>query len=311
MLPTRSEFNSHAFHAALAKHNIVRIAPRTPTTQWVEEEKLALTWRLREGSFLESLCAEVAAMMHEIPTEPNHFVTWFESLVESGPGQGDPLFDWLATDATLPQLNWFLTQEAAGEAGFEDLLAYTQVKLPVQAKLECARNLWDEMGHGKAEAMHGPMLERMVLALGLSPLIETTAWESLALSNAMLCMALTRRFAFHSIGALGVIELTAPGRMAKVSKGMRRLGLDGKIRAYFDLHAALDVSHSRCWNREIIYPLVLADPKCARAIAEGALIRLYCGQQCFERYRHQFGLCTTALHRNDSITASGMNYAEL
>jgi hypothetical protein len=65
---------------------------------------------------------------------------------------------------------------------------------------------------------------------------------------------------------------------------MRRLGLSGRARAYFDLHAALDVSHSRAWNREVIRPLVEADPACGQFIAEGALMRLVCGERCFERY---------------------------
>jgi hypothetical protein len=65
---------------------------------------------------------------------------------------------------------------------------------------------------------------------------------------------------------------------------MKRLGLDGRMRAYFDLHAALDVSHARAWIREIILPLVEADPSCARSIAEGAMMRLVCGARCFERY---------------------------
>ena len=46
-------------------------------------------------------------------------------------GQGDPLFPWLAEKAGADQLRWFFEQEAAGEAGFDDLVAYTQVKLPL------------------------------------------------------------------------------------------------------------------------------------------------------------------------------------
>lgn len=290
MSPTPSEFQTHTFQASLAHYNLSRITPALPSADWIKDEQLAHGWKLREGHFIESLRTEVAPMVLDVARNPQQFVAWFESLSESGPGQGDALFDWLAVDATLPEMRWFLTQEAAGEAGFDDLLACTQVKLPLGAKLECARNFWDEMGHGKAAAMHGPMLDNMVSALALSPTIATTGWQSLALSNAMLGMALTRRYAFHSIGALGAIELTAPGRMLKVSQGMRRLGMNAKLRAYFDLHAALDVSHSRCWNREIIASLVLANPDCAPAIAEGALIRLRCGQRCFEDYRHHFGL---------------------
>src|SRR3546814_13677559 len=60
---------------------------------------------------------------------------------------------------------------------------------------------------------------------------------------------------------------------------------DLRERHYFDLHAVLDVKHSEAWNREAIGPLVAEDERRARAIAEGALIRLRCGARCFERYR--------------------------
>src|ERR1044071_199244 len=69
------------------------------------------------------------------------------------------------------------------EAGFEDLLAMTQVKMPVQAKLEMARNFWDEMGRGSEKGMHGPMLERLAGFFQLSPTPETVVPEALALGN--------------------------------------------------------------------------------------------------------------------------------
>jgi hypothetical protein len=190
-------------------------------------------------------------------------------------------------------MRWFLTQEAAGEAGFEDLTAYAQVRLPVRAKLELARNYWDEMGRGNPKGMHGPMLDQLVVALGLEPTIDTTAWESLALANAMTAMATTRRYAWHAVGALGVIELTAPARSAATAAGLRRLGISGKVRHYFDLHAVLDVKHSQAWNQEAIGPLVAEDPRRAAAIAEGALIRLRCGERCFARYRAELGMADT------------------
>jgi hypothetical protein len=228
-------------------------------------------------------------MIPEAIGDADRFAAWFESLVDTGPGQRHPLFQFLADEATMPEMRWFLTQEAAGEAGFDDLLACTQVKLPVRAKLECARNYWDEMGHGKQNAMHGQLLDKMVLELELHPTPESTVWESLALSNTMLGLAMTRRYTYQSIGALGVIELTAPRRVRQVSVGMRRLGLSGQARAYFDLHAALDVSHARAWIREIIRPLVDAEPNCAPFIAEGAMMRLVCGERCFNRYGQELG----------------------
>ncbi len=166
----------------------------------------------------------------------------------------------------------------------------TQVKLPVRPKLELARNYWDEMGRGNIRGMHGPMLDTLVETLQVDPTIENTVWESLALANAMTAMATSRRYAWHSVGALGVIELTAPGRSALVAQGLRRIGLSDRERRYFDLHAVLDVKHSADWNREVLGPAVEEDPRRATAIAEGALIRLRCGLACFERYRdHLWG----------------------
>lgn len=272
------------FHRQLARFNVSRVAVSAPSTRWLANLETEFEYRVSEGNYLEALRLQVASLLpqHAVSTDP--FILWFETLAIDGPGQQHDLFDWLAHGASLPQMRWFLTQEAAGEAGFDDLLAYTQVKLPLQAKLECARNYWDEMGHGKQSAMHGQMLDRMVHELGLKPGIDTTVWQTLALSNTMIGLATTRRYTYQSIGALGVIELTAPSRVKKVSIGMKRLGLDGRLRAYFDLHAALDVSHGAAWIREVIRPLVDADPGCARFIAEGALMRLACGERCFDRY---------------------------
>src|SRR3546814_12914023 len=70
-----------------------------------------------------------------------------------------------------------------------------------------------------------------------------------------------------------------------LAKGLRRIGLSDRERRYFDLHAVLDVKHSEAWNREVIAPLIAEDPRRARTIAEGALIRVTCGDRCFERHR--------------------------
>jgi pyrroloquinoline quinone (PQQ) biosynthesis protein C len=143
------------------------------------------------------------------------------------------------------------------------------------------------MGRGNPKGMHGPLLDVLVERLGLEPRIEATCWESLALANAMTAMAASRRYAFHSVGALGAIELTAPGRSADTAAALKRLGFTGRERHYFDLHAVLDVRHSEEWNKEVLAPLVEDDPERAVAIAEGALIRLRCGSRCYERYRSE------------------------
>jgi pyrroloquinoline quinone (PQQ) biosynthesis protein C len=287
----RPDPDPHAFHSELSRFNAARLTPGHIRPEWAAELRADLQMRTAEGYFAEIERARVIADAERAPRDPQRFVRWFEQLRERGPGQGDPLFPWLANEATMEQMRWFLTQEAAGEAGFDDLVAMAQVKIqPVRAKLEMARNYWDEMGRGHERGIHGLMLHAVVKALGLRPAVEDTVWESLALANLMVALAANRRYAYQAVGALGVIEMTAPGRVAQVNDGLKRLGAPTEARLYFQLHTELDVKHSRAWNGEVLFSLVEADPAVARPIAEGALMRLACGARCFLRYRGHFGL---------------------
>jgi hypothetical protein len=146
------------------------------------------------------------------------------------------------------------------------------------------------MGQGMPSGMHGPMLERLGHSLELALLPDEICKEALALANLMVALAANRHYTYQSIGALGVIELTAPGRAVQVNAGLKRLGIQGDARRYYALHSTLDIKHSAAWNREVLRPLVQAEPRCARLIAEGALMRLFAGARCFERYRHELGL---------------------
>ncbi len=277
--------DADALHKGLARWNHRRLSPQAPSETWREELDEERRMKGLEAEFVEAFRSHIAPLVEAVPADAEAFVAWFETLKAHGPGQWDPLFDWLEGSASLEDIKWFLTQEAAGEAGFDDLVALTQVKIPDRAKLELARNYWDEMGRGHAKGMHGPMLERTNVALGLSPRIEATLWQSLCLANTMTAFATTRRYAWHSIGALGVVELTAPTRVACVDAGLKRVGVSPEARKYFALHAHLDVEHSKAWNAEALIPLVAEDPSRARFIAEGAIMRLICGEQCFETYR--------------------------
>jgi hypothetical protein len=288
--PTQIDREPDKLHHRLTAMNRRRFSPSTPNDGWDREFAGGTILMRQEHHFLESERRAIARRAASAPRDPVAFLAWFETLKLNGPGQHDPLFPWLATHASLDQMRWFLKQEVAGEAGFDDLVALTQLGMGQRAKLELARNYWDEMGRGNAKGMHGPMLKMLSDALELEACPAPIVWEALALANTMAGLAADRHYAFHSIGALGVIELTAPGRASKVGHGLTRLGVGADDRHYFDLHAILDVKHSEAWNREIILPLIEEDSARAPLIAEGALMRLSCGARCFERYRREFGL---------------------
>jgi hypothetical protein len=268
----------------------MRLAPASPKADWRSDLEEELALRAIELGWIEEQRALIAPIANRAPRDAAQFVAWFEQLRDFGPGQHDPLFPWLAEHATLHQLRWFLRQEVAGEAGFEDLVAMTQLRLPDRPKLELARNYWDEMGRGKPGGMHGPMLAKLAGDLELAQLPDDIVWESRALGNLLCGLAANRQYTYQSIGALGVIELTAPGRAELVNKGLKRLGVKTGTRQYYALHATLDVKHSAAWNREVMKPLVASNPELAPLIAEGALLRLEAGARCFERYREELSM---------------------
>ena len=277
-------------HTQLTLFNQQRLTPNFIHDNWAIKTLHDAHLLVKEGNFVESERQHVQQYLHHMPHEAEPFMHWFDNLKHEAPGQGDSLFPWLATKATMEQMCWFLQQEAAGEAGFDDLVAMTQVKLPTQAKLEMARNYWDEMGRGHENSMHGLMLEKTVKDLNVVPNIEDTVWESLALANLMLAMAMNRRYAYQSVGALGAVEMTAPTRVGFVNEGLKRLNVPFETRKYFQLHATLDVKHSKAWNSEVIYSLVKSNPKTAKPIAEGALMRLCCGARTYVKYKAHFGI---------------------
>lgn len=283
-LPTSPDASPADLHRALARWNRRRLTPATPSDDWATQLAEDTQMLRRERAFVEGLRAAARPWLADLPADPAGFVEWFETLQGRGPGENDPLFSWLADSADMEAMQWFLLQEVAGEAGFEDLVAMAQVKMPTRPKLELARNYWDEMGRGNEGGMHGPMLDRLAKALHLQPTIETTVWPSLALGNLLVAFAANRQYAFHALGALGVVELTAPWRATHVATGLKRLGV-GAERKYYALHATLDVEHSKAWNEEVLTPLAEAEPQVIRSLAEGAVMRLMAGQQCFNAYR--------------------------
>ena len=275
-------------HLKLALFNHKRLEPKLPSVEWKKELRYEIKMRALEQ---EMLCKEISLIkpfMNDLPFTANDFIVWFEELMQTGPGQNDPLFDWLAETANREEMTWFIRQELASEAGFEDLTALTQIKMPTQPKLEFARNYWDEMGHGHKNGMHGLMLVSLAQELEiLSPTTEEIMPEAAALSNIMIAMAINRAYAYHSAGALGAIELTAPSRAIKVYYGLKRLGLSPKAQGYYLLHSSMDIKHSEAWNTEVLLPLITANPSLIPLIAEGALLRLNAGKRCFERYRQE------------------------
>jgi len=76
-------------------------------------------------------------------------------------------YRWLAREASWAELVHFLAVEGGPDGGVDDLIAVGQVGLSGSAKLELARNYWDEMGRGQAGGVHTDLHADMARAVGM------------------------------------------------------------------------------------------------------------------------------------------------
>ena len=204
----------------LSAWNRERLSPALPSVDWLDGLVDDAGLLALEGQFVEQERRFVSERVATAPRDADAFVAWFEALKDNGPGQDDALFPWLAERRRPSRCAGSCTQEVAGEAGFDDLVALTQVKLPTRRQARARAQLLGRDG-ARARGRHAWPDARATRAR-VEPRTATAttwSWESLALGNLMIALAMNRRYAYHSIGALGVIELTAPGRAVCVNRG--------------------------------------------------------------------------------------------
>jgi hypothetical protein len=256
----------------------------TPSSVRQESEDL---WE--EERFLSSERGAVSRLLDEVPLAPEPFGGWLQDTWATGPGQRDPLFPWLAAQASRSEMRWFLAQETAAEAIFPEVLALAQVGLPAPSRAVIASYLSDELGRGSSVGRHGALLGPVVLEMDAAFPAEDIVWESLALSNLMIGLAWNRRYAYQAVGALVATELTAPGRSSVLREGLGRLDVSPRAKDHIELLARLDAQHARPWWEELVRPLVMTSERIGRLVAEGVLLRLHAEARCYARYRRHFG----------------------
>ena len=80
------------------------------------------------------------------------------------------IYEWLADHSSSRELIHFIALEGGPDGGFDDLVAICQIGLKGEAKLELARNYWDEMGRGHLADVHTELHKDLTSALDLQPI---------------------------------------------------------------------------------------------------------------------------------------------
>jgi hypothetical protein len=209
-----------------------------------------------------------------LPQDGAAFAGWYRQAAFMHPLYEHDLYAFLSSEATRPQIEWFLTMEAAGEAAFDDLVALGQIGTRGEVKMEMAQNFWDEMGNGKTHAVHTHLFYRLIEGLAIEPPeADDLPWQVLSGVNVMLWACLARRNAFRAQGALGAVELLAPQRCTRLVHGAIRLGIAKRTVSYYGAHAIIDIGHAEGWLEHVVAPQVDSVPASRVGIAEGLLVR--------------------------------------
>jgi hypothetical protein len=97
--------------------------------------------------------------------------------------------------------------------------------------------------------------------------------EALKNGNLLLMYALDRRFAPRLLGALAILEHTAPYRFSRTVRGMRRLGIPEDVIHYHQLHIEVDANHGKQLLERVLKPLVAESAAALREACIGCLVR--------------------------------------
>jgi hypothetical protein len=234
--------------------------------RWQHHPAVAgLKWQLEER-FIESLLAIDGEREWDLPVDAVAAIRQV-AAVDRVPR----IYDWLAESATLDELTRFITLEGGPDGGFDDLVAVCQLGLSGEAKLEMARNYWDEMGRGEASRVHTQLHRQMAQALNLDPVSrESQPLAALRRSALGPFLATNRARQAEMVGALGLIELQAGPRCRRVVSGLERLRAPSKAMPFYAEHATTDPIHGREWLARVVGNFAGGDPSIAHRVVQGA-----------------------------------------
>lgn len=216
---------------------------------------------------------------YSLPSTAPEFIKWYNEIKALHKKEIKYFFDFLADDASLEQIAYYICLEAKVDGRFDDIIALAQLGLDGISKIVMAENYWDEMGHGKLSKMHTVMFGESVnylrtLIKDPTLLQDEGPVASFKNGNILLMYALRRKYSLRLIGAIAILEHTAPSRFSKTVRGLERFNLPREVIAYHKEHIQIDAKHGMELQEYVIKPLVeLNRTDVIHEISKGILIR--------------------------------------
>lgn len=212
-----------------------------------------------------------------LPKNASDFLKWYNRLHAAHRREVAPFFDRLAEESTLQELSFYIAMEEQVDGRFDDVIALAQLGMTGDMKLALAENYWDEMGLGTLSEMHTVLFrksaEQLRELMGPQVNIAQAPAEALKNGNLLLLYALRRQYHPRLLGALAILEHTAPYRFSRTVKAMRRLGMPEDVIYYHEMHVKIDANHGKQLLYRVLMPLAESCPEAIEEMCIGCLIR--------------------------------------
>jgi len=214
-----------------------------------------------------------------LPGSVSEFTDLYKNLQITHRNDVSYLFDYLAHEADATEIAFYVCLEEQVDGHFDDVIAISQLGVQGKSKLVMADNYWDEMGRGNLDDVHTRMfsvsadfLKEILKESGID-LPTQVPCEALKNGNMLMMYGLRRRLIGRLIGAIGILEDTAPYRFAATVEGMRRCGMPDYVIRYHEAHIHFDSDHGAEWLQDVVLPMIEKSKILMEEIYLGMLIR--------------------------------------
>jgi Iron-containing redox enzyme len=213
----------------------------------------------------------------EFPKNWDQFKLWYENIYRLHHDEIKHFFSYISREASLEDLIFYIKMEDQVDGRFDDVISLAQLGMLGDMKLTLAENYWDEMGMGKLELMHTELFKKSAKIIkSLSNLADSEIHappHALKNGNLLLMYALRRRYSPRLLGALTILEHTAPYRFQNTVSAMERLNIPHDAIYYHRIHVDIDENHGNQLFNRVLKPLIQTCPESIEEICKGCLIR--------------------------------------
>jgi hypothetical protein len=193
---------------------------------------------------------------------------------DDGSEAGRSLSAFLLREADDRHYRDFLMQRSVYHLKEADPHTWVIPRLHGAAKAALVEIQADEYGGGRPADMHASLFAATMRALGLDDRYGTywsdATAETFATVNLMTLFGLHRRHRGAALGHLAALEMTSTLPNRRYGNGLRRLGHDAAVTAYFDEHVEADAVHEQVASVDMCGSFALAEPDLAGDVLWGA-----------------------------------------